>query len=90
MPKVYKSTTLEIKLGMAMPQVANTMIRLSAHFPRLYADRQPSGMPTQSATITARPAVRAETGSLEKMIWLTVRPRCFRLRPISPWIRLFI
>ena len=23
---------------MAMPQVANTMIRLSAHFPRLYAD----------------------------------------------------
>ena len=34
-PNSYSSSTLEIKLGIAMPQVANTMMRLSSHLPRL-------------------------------------------------------
>ena len=84
MPNVYSNNTLDMKLGMAMPQVANTMMVLSAHLPRLYAEMHPSGMPTQRATATATPATLQETGSLSAMIWLTVRPRCFRLRPMSP------
>ena len=45
------------------------------------------GMPTKSETATAIPARRAEIGNLEKIISDTVRPRCLRLNPISPFIK---
>lgn len=66
LPNVYSRITLIIKLGIAIPHVASTIIKLSANLPRLYAERHPSGMPTRRETRTAIPASFADTGNLEK------------------------
>ena len=61
------------KLGIEMPIVITTRSALSSTFPRLYAARQPIGIPIKTAFITAKRPTRADTGKRSWMISITGR-----------------
>ena len=83
-PRKYMSSVQITKLGTAIPQVAITLIMLSAGLPLFKAAILPRGIPRTSATSTDMPPTLADTGNFEEMMDMTVRPLCFRLSPKSP------
>ena len=74
---------------MAMPQVAKTIIRLSAHFLGYTQTDSPAGC-RRKRYQHGQTGGAGRDRQLGEDDLLTVRPRCFKLRPISPWTRLFI